>query len=49
MEQPIDSNSTDEGRANNRRVEFRIVDMADAATNKESISEGEGAPKKPNP
>jgi outer membrane protein OmpA-like peptidoglycan-associated protein len=49
MEQPIDSNSTDEGRANNRRVEFRIVDMADAATNKESTSEGEGAPKKPNP
>lgn len=30
-ERPKDTNSTDEGRANNRRVEFHILDQPDAA------------------
>jgi OOP family OmpA-OmpF porin len=29
-EKPIDSNDNDEGRANNRRVEFHIVERAEA-------------------
>jgi outer membrane protein OmpA-like peptidoglycan-associated protein len=34
-ERPIDTNDTDEGRANNRRVEFHIVEEPDAAAPKQ--------------
>jgi outer membrane protein OmpA-like peptidoglycan-associated protein len=45
QERPIDSNSTDEGRANNRRVEFHIQNDANAKPGDTSAKPSDATPK----
>ncbi len=46
---PIDTNATDAGRANNRRVEFHILDQAPSTKEFVRTKNGEAVPAKPAP